>query len=155
MNARLRPILLIAAVASALPASQALGQPVPQGPPFLVNSYANRFVWYPQAAMTPTGEFVIAWTQRYRDGSFDGVFARRYDASGNPLGSDFQVNTTTLSDQWSPRLAMNSAGEFLVVWNSCTTACSESDIFGRRYDASGNALGPEFLINAYTTSRQE
>jgi hypothetical protein len=37
--------------------------------------------------MGPDGRFVVAWSSYGMDGSGIGVFAQRYDASGNALGS--------------------------------------------------------------------
>lgn len=150
MNASILPALLIATASL----TSALAQPVPQGAPFQINTGTERLCFYPDVAMTPSGSFVVTWQHRDRDGSGWGIFARRYDTSGLPLGPDFQVNAITTNDQQNPRVATNSSGEFLVVWDTFSAPPASSDVFGRRFDASGTPLGPEFQLNSFTTNHQ-
>src|SRR5262249_12357324 len=42
------------------------------------------------------GNYIIVWASNGQDGSGWGIFAQRYTAAGVPLGSEFQVNTTTV-----------------------------------------------------------
>ena len=53
-----------------------------------------------------------------QDGSSLGVFGQRYASSGAPLGAEFQVNTYTTNIQVSPSVASDTAGNFVVVWES-------------------------------------
>ena len=53
----------------------------------------------PAVAMDGAGRFIVVWEDGSRDGSGSGIFARRYDALGAPMGDDFPVNTTTSNDQ--------------------------------------------------------
>jgi hypothetical protein len=50
-------------------------------------------------------------------------------------------------------VASDAEGNFVVVWHNGTSA-DEHDIFARRYDSAGNALGLEFVVNASTTGFQ-
>ena len=74
---------------------------------------------------------------------------------GNPLGSEFRVNSYTTSYQLGPSVAADSAGNFVVVWHSLYQDGSNWGIFGQRYASAGNPLGPEFRVNTYTTSNQQ
>ena len=47
--------------------------------------------------MSPAG-FVVTWLGEGEEG--DGVFGRRFDASGAPMTGDFQVNTATVVDAY-------------------------------------------------------
>jgi hypothetical protein len=79
-------------------------------------------------AMDGAGRFVTAWVELNveddsenvlnptRDGSQTTILARSFDATGNPLGSDFVVNTTTEGFQAEPRLAMSSTGRVVATW---------------------------------------
>jgi len=75
-------------------------------------------------------------------------------AQGNPLGPEFRVNTYTTDGQGDPKVAFDSAGNFIVVWDSLQQDGSGFGIFGQRYAVSGVPLGPEFAVNTYTTSSQ-
>src|SRR5688500_7366281 len=74
---------------------------------------------------------------------------------GQPLGSEFRVNTFTPDNQNRSDVAADSAGNLVVVWNSRGDQDGSGyGIFGQRYAASGTPLGPEFRVNTYTTSFQ-
>jgi hypothetical protein len=47
---------------------------------------------------------------------------------------------------------VDSDGDFLVTWQSAHTR--SKDIFGQRYDSSGNQVGGEFQINSSTAGDQ-
>ena len=59
---------------------------------------------------------MVVWTSQYQDGSGDGVFGQRFDASGERRGSEFQVDTYTVHHQFFPEVASDAAGNFVVVW---------------------------------------
>ena len=74
---------------------------------------------------------------------------------GQPVGPEFLVNTYTTGDQGQPVAAMDSSGDFVVVWTSLAAQDGSGfGIFGQRYDSSGASAGPEFPVNSYTTSQQ-
>jgi hypothetical protein len=73
-------------------------------------------------------------------------------AQGNPVGPEFRVNTYTTGNQGaSSAIALDAAGNFVVVWDSIQTAPFGGVVFGQRFAASGAPLGPEFLVGASTT----
>ena len=125
---------------------------VPQGGDIVVNTYTTGSQGFPQVAVSSAGEFVVVWMsgpatgQVGQDGSDYGVFGRRYDASGNPLSAEFQVNEYTTGSQYQPRIAMNPGGDFIVAWSSPQDAQYQA-IMARRYDNAGAPLGGEFRIN--------
>ena len=126
----------------------ATGSPV--GSEFAVNTFTTDRQILPAVAVDGTGKFVVVWEgQDDRDGHQHGIFARRYDSAGVPLG-EFQVNVYTTGNQVFPRVAAGPAG-FVVVWASADQDGSSYGIFGRRYDGAGAALGGEFQVNTYTT----
>ncbi|ADV61466.1 VBCS repeat-containing protein [Isosphaera pallida ATCC 43644] len=130
----------------------ASGNPV--GSEFQVNTYTTNWQLNPHVAMNAAGDFVVVWQSFYQDGSGYGVYAQRFDASGNPVGGEFQVNTYTTSSQANPHVAMNAAGDFVVVWQSFYQDGLGFGVYAQRFDASGNPVGGEFQVNTYTTSSQ-
>lgn len=105
-------------------------------------------------AADAAGDFIITWRSFLQDGDGFGIFAQRYDAAGNPAGVEFQVNTTTLSDQNFPAITADADGDFVVAWQSRNQDGDGYGVFARRYDAVGNPAGDEFRANSYTTSNQ-
>jgi hypothetical protein len=146
---RVRAIVMSAAV-SAVPISV---WAAPLAPEFLVNGYTTGNQWAGSVAHLSDGGFVIAW---YGPGSddADGVWARRFDASGVPAGAEFRVNTTTTGYQWQASLAAVPGGGFVVAWSSTVQDGSDQAVLARRYDAFGAAIGGEFQVNVFTTGRQ-
>jgi hypothetical protein len=125
-----------------------------QGPELFVNEIATSDAHGPSVAASSNG-FVVAWTDDEIDNGGPGVFARRFDPAGIPLGGDFQVNTTATGTQYSPSVASDGAGNFVVVWASQLTDPGDVDVYARRFDSSGAPLGADFRVNTYTTGDQK
>ncbi len=136
-------------------------QAVPIGDEFQVNTYTTQNQVYPAIAVDSGGEFVVVWSS-YGSGGDDSsgysIQGQRYDSDGTAAGSQFQVNTyTTAKQQWND-VAMNSDGEFVVVWRSLGSDGDDSSdysIQAQRYDSDGTAAGSQFQVNTYTTGRQD
>ena len=117
---------------------------VPAGDEFVVNSFTFGRQLRHDVSMTPDGSFVVMWTDGSaelgltgQDGSESGVRGQRFDATGGPIASEFQVNITTLGSQSAPRVRHDAAGNLLAVWRD------PSGLVGRRYDASFVPVGGE------------
>ncbi len=124
------------------------------GNEFLINTATSGDQEDVQTAMTPDGRMVMVWTSSGLDGSGDGVYAQLYDASGSPVGGEFRVNTTTANHQHEPAVAVDASGNFVVVWTSDGQDGSSQAVIAQRFDAGGNKLGGEFLVNTATSSEQ-
>ena len=99
------------------------------------------------------GGFIITWSSRYQDGDSSGIHAQRYDANGNNVGAEFQVNTYISSEQREPSITALADGGFVITWPSSQNGDSY-EIYAQRYDANGNNLGTEFQVNTYISSGQ-
>ena len=126
----------------------------PLGGEFRVNTYTNGNEYFPSVAASALGDFVVVWMSEFEDGSDRGIFGRRFDASGTPLGAEFRVNTYTTGSQAGARVEADAAGNFVVTWQSYAQDGSDLGIFGQRYANTGVPLGPEFRVNTYTTGLQ-
>jgi len=123
---------------------------------FQVNTYTTGFQNYPAVARNAAGQFVVSWVNDGEDGSDGGISAQRYDQTGTKVGGEFLVNTYTTGRQSSPAVGIDSSGGFVVVWQGAGGEDGDGyGVFGRRYDASGTALGGEFLVNTVTTGNQQ
>lgn len=125
----------------------------PLTPEVRVNSHLPDWQIYPAVATAPNGDFTVVWTSDEQDGSHNGIFGQRFDRQGVPLGSEFQVNEETLSDQTRPRIATDEAGSFVVIWNSYELFAW--DVKARLYRADGRPVGPEIFVNRYRDLDQE
>jgi hypothetical protein len=127
----------------------------PRGAEFRVNETSSNSQWYPTVAADDAGDFVVAWTSYFQDGSQSGVYARRYDAAGEPQGGEFAVNTTTVGDQRHASVAADADGDFVIVWAGASLGGTGWDIYGQRYSAAGARRGGEFRVNGTTGGDQQ
>ena len=114
-----------------------------------VNTFALGTEWNPSAAVDATGNFVIVWMgdgQGSDDDDYgNDVFAQRYDASGMAQGEEFQVNSFSGNEQGWPLVGMDAPGNYVVAWLGGTQR-DGFDIYAKRYNATGAALGEEFQV---------
>ncbi|MBI3898161.1 MAG: DUF4347 domain-containing protein [Gammaproteobacteria bacterium] len=127
---------------------------VAQGSEFLVNTTTANNQQLPSVAMEAGGNFVVVWSSAGQDGSGMGIYAQRYDSAGVAQGAEFRINVTTNNDQTSSAIAMLPSGGFIVAWASDQQDGSGYGIYTRKYDAAGNALTGETLVNATTSGWQ-
>jgi hypothetical protein len=124
---------------------------LPLGGDFQVNQATTGDERRSSVAFAPDGRFVVVWD----DVDAEEVFGRRFDAFGNPLGADFQVNAYTTGRQAEAEVAIDAAGNFTVVWTSLgQDAPNWGGIFAQRFDGSGARRGDEFQVNTYSTGSQ-
>jgi hypothetical protein len=102
---------------------------------------------------SPDGSFVVAWSGS-GDGDTDGVFARRIDATGKPIGENFRVNTYTTNSQSGGSIAYDPTGGFAVTWTSTGQDGSGDGVYAQQYDAAGLPRGGEFRVAETTAGRQ-
>ena len=106
----------------------------------------------PAVAMNAGGGFVVAWDD-YVPLANRLLRGRRFEGDGESLGDDFVVRDDTTVNAEAPRIASDSAGNFLIVWQEGTTGL-DNDVFGRFYDISGETASDIFLVNQTTTGAQ-
>ena len=85
---------------------------------YQVNTYTTGSQFEPRVASDAAGDYVVVWATYAQDGSQLGIYAERYNAAGVAQGSGFQVNTYTTGNQAYPVVAMDSAGDFVIAWQS-------------------------------------
>jgi hypothetical protein len=119
------------------------------GSEFQINTITTGDNKSPTVAALSGGGFVVTW---FNDASNDNIYGRRYDSSAAAIGSEFQINTLTTGDNYSPTVAALSGGGFVVTWeNMPYNTPYWYKIYGRLYDSSATAMGSEFQINTITT----
>src|SRR4051812_48545164 len=153
-------IAAAAAVAEPLE-SRRLFSLAPAGGEFLVNQVISQQQRDPAVAVDARGDLVVVWASNgntgagaNQDASGLGVYARRYDAAGTPLGGEFRVNTYTTGDQSQPAVAVDADGDFIVTWTSLGQEGDVGGVYAQRYTAAGVPRGGEFRVNTTTAGLQ-
>jgi hypothetical protein len=119
-----------------------------------VNTHTAGVQRAPVVGMDAAGNTVVAWMSDGQDGSSWGIFARRFDPGGAPLTPEIQVNQFTAGAQQNPAISVNSAGRFVVAWESADQDGSGLGVYARAFDASGAPVGDEFLVGTETQRDQ-
>jgi uncharacterized repeat protein (TIGR01451 family) len=132
---------------------------LPVGGQFQVNTYTTSTQRRGKVGVDGAGNFVVVWENGALsgDGSSFSVWGQRFDSSGGSVGGEFLINTYTPGAQERPAVAVDPAGNFLVVWQSggsSGTDTSIRSIQGRLFDSSGAPVGADFQVNTYTTYSQ-
>jgi hypothetical protein len=124
-----------------------------------VNTYTDDYQYAPAVAGLAGGGYVTTWISRGQDGaaSSDGIYAQRFLENGEAVGLEFRVNSSTAGNQRDVKVAGLSDGSFVIAWTdqSANPDGSGYGVYGQRFDAAGNALGGQFLINASSTSSNQ
>jgi len=111
---------------------------------FIVNGVTDNNQKSPAVAGNGNG-FAAVWMSNNQDGSGWGVFMRKFNTSGQSLGADIQVNSTSAGDQVLPDVAATGAAGYAAVWvveenNAC-------QIKGQRFEEDGTKEGDEFAVS--------
>jgi Ca2+-binding RTX toxin-like protein len=118
------------------------------GTEFKINDDITGRVNFPEVAALD-GQFAITW-------SYSGdVFVRIFDNDGTAVTSDILVETYDDNSQNYPEIVGLNDGGFVVFWYSDAHIKSPMEgqqltgVSGQRFDANGNKIGTEFLVNSY------
>lgn len=130
------------------------GRPV--GARFRVHSVQSGLQRNPAVAVGSDGDFLIAWDSS--DGVSgvapgDGIFARRFNSDGLSDGAEFKIDQGSGVSARLPALTAGRDG-YMVVWEGEGDGTEGSEVYGRLLDAEGDAVGPQFQLNATTLGEQ-
>lgn len=138
-----------------------MGQdPLLKGPEFQVNTYTTAGQNSPSVSSDGLGGFFVVWSSEgslETDQDSSSIQGQRLSSIGASLGSQFQINSSTVGHQSRPKLAFLGTSGFVVVWHSASSAGPDGDaesIQGQRLDSTGLPLAAEFQVNTYGTSEQ-
>ena len=116
--------------------------------PYQVNTTTLGVQQDPAVTYLDNGGYVITWRSDGQDGDEGGIYAQRYDAFGEAVGTEFRINQNTIGDQQQPEITAFAGGGFVVTWQSNGDAEGRNyDIYARRYDVNGDPVGDEFQVN--------
>ncbi|MCB9235050.1 MAG: HYR domain-containing protein [Bacteroidia bacterium] len=130
-------------------------QPALGGTEIQVNSTSNLSQQFPAAAMDTLGNYVVVWESEGTDGDDYGIYFQRFSSGGAPQGTETRVNSTISGGQRRPDIAMDAAGNFVIVWMSDGEDGDKYGIYGQRYNSSGATQGSNFQINVTTAGNQK
>lgn len=128
---------------------------VPVAEPFQVSTAAISSITRPSIAMNSFGRFALAWDGDPNRASEDDIHVRLYEPNTAPVDEPFLVNTIRLGAQQWPRVAINDANEFVVVWEHDTGDPDvAAEVFARRFGSDGGPIGEPFQLNTQVLDKQ-
>lgn len=99
----------------------------------------SRNQYVPKIAAQGT-DYLLTWTSVGQDGSREGVFGQFLRGDGTSLGGEFQVNTTSVSQQIHPTVASDGVARFLTVWSSFVGGAGVFDLHAQRFANTNQPL---------------
>ncbi len=118
-----------------------------------VNDDDKEYRYSPLIAMDKSGNFVIVWND-YRNGNWD-IYYQRYNSSGIAQGENIKANDDDKEYRYSPSIAMDDSGNFVIVWDEWRGGCNY-DIYYQQYNSSGEPQSGSIKVNDDVgTTRQD
>ncbi len=134
--------------------------PIPLGEEFLISTESLERSKRPLVSGFSDGSYLVVWNgQEVGTSNVNqpNVWGRRFSSTGDPIGSEFQVNTYTTSDQFAATVHTLANDDFLAVWRSNGSSGTDTDqasLQGRRFSSDGIPIGDQYQINTYTSGWQ-
>ncbi len=118
----------------------------PEGGEFVVSTTIGE-QWLPSVSLNENNDFVITWNLREKDTDNYEIYARYY-TNGVPQRPAFKVSSTKADRLSHPNTAIDSKGNFVIVWNGVIGSLLSSGVFGRKFAFDGSEIESEFKINS-------
>jgi hypothetical protein len=109
---------------------------------FNVNATALQRGAFASVSVTDTmdGGFVIAWENTITSPSIAAdIYAQRFDATGQKIGSEFSINTISAGDQQHVSIDGLNGGGFIAVW--CDNSGTSRNVMFQKFNADGTPNG--------------
>ncbi|MEQ9696028.1 calcium-binding protein, partial [Shimia sp. SDUM112013] len=110
----------------------------------------------PKAVGLGDGGFVVIWQSNHMGIGQTGLYMQRFDANGDRVGVETQINQYGNSVTRSHEIAPTSDGGFVVTWSGGSFNSTEHPLgfYGARFDSSAAAVGDQFLISTDVSSNR-
>lgn len=110
----------------------------PSGPELTVNTITAGAQAFCDVAALADGGYVVTWQSFETFGNTWGIYARRFDAQGEPLdtpffGGQFKVDSYGNRNQTDPSIVATEDGGFTIAWTSEFQDGSGTGVYAQRY----------------------
>ncbi|MCE8539371.1 hypothetical protein KBY27_18095 [Ruegeria pomeroyi] len=121
----------------------------------MVNTTTANDQRLPDVIPMQDGGYLVAWGSGGQEPSGYNIYAQRYDASGNAVGGEVRLNTTTTSDETHIEIVELPDGGYAAAWTRGWVGISYTfDIILQRFDVDGAKVGNEIVVNTATASNK-
>ncbi|MEM1324087.1 MAG: T9SS type A sorting domain-containing protein [Bacteroidota bacterium] len=147
------PMLLLALAVWGQPVSLK-AQLSSKGKEMLAHSTIANNQQRPAVAMNSAEDYFVVWESQGQDQQGYGIYAQVHQKDGKVQKREFAVNIAGANDQRFPDVAMNAAGEAVVVWQSYSQDGAGWDIYVQRYNRNLVAEGANQRVHVEVAGRQ-
>ncbi|MCB1658232.1 MAG: hypothetical protein KDI39_08405 [Pseudomonadales bacterium] len=123
----------------------------PVGSETQINTYTKYHQMPDSVTELNDGGFVVAWSSLGQDGDsgafLSNVYGQRYDSLSAVVGEEFRINTYEAGSQTLASVTAMDDGGFVIVWTSYGQDGSDGGIYGQRFDANGQRISLQTVIN--------
>src|SRR5262245_23493584 len=112
------------------------------GPEIHVNTdtFLNQYQVDVASQPVVNGRSIAVWTHQYNQSGDTDIRAQLYDGFGNRIGGEFNIAANIFPER-EASVAMDAAGNFVVVWVEDFNGAGTTHIFAQRFFANGVANG--------------
>jgi hypothetical protein len=99
----------------------------------------------------PDGKFIVVWESWKQDIPSEpgyGVFGRIFNAAGEPIDNEIQINQYTKDYQWYADVYPIDEDNFIAVWCSWEQDGFDGGIYLNQFNTEGEPVGNEILVNS-------
>lgn len=121
------------------------------GTEFQINTETDQLQGSAKVVGLSHGGFIVV----YRSDAAGGILAQRFDYQGSKVGAETQINTNDTEQQFDPQVTALADGGYVVAWMSLYQDGDGGGIYAARFDALGDPVGGEQLINTHTEDNQK
>ena len=115
-----------------------------KGNEFRINTYTYGNQFDHSIATLKNGNFVVCWASYATTPDKKGILGQLFDADGNKIGDEFQVNSNAHEKQKQTAIALLRNGNFVVCW----TSGEENDsIYFQIFNELGEKIGNEVTVD--------
>jgi len=100
------------------------------------------------------GGFIVVWEGYDTMINNMEIYARRYNANGDPVTDEIRVNSYQPGDQIAPSVTGLNDGGFVIAWQSWEQDGDNWGIYLKIYNEDGTVRRDEFQVNSYTMGEQ-
>jgi hypothetical protein len=108
----------------------------------------------PSVTVLKDGGWIVTWVSVIPNGSIGEIYQQRYDFRGQPMGQEMKVPTRSGGSKGDVDVAALSDGGWTVTWVADFADGPGSNVYQQRYNALGQEIGPERIVNAILGSFQ-
>jgi hypothetical protein len=110
----------------------------------------------PKVAVNANGDFAIAWTGDINNTTRTAeVYVKRFRANGTAVAPETRASIPDNGWSWGNGIAIDGSGNFTVTWTRMSTIIHrDDDVWMRRFNQAGLALGNPVRVNTFTPDLQ-